>query len=144
MALCMQQMLNLHVNQIHNNYSSYWHNQIIDTLTIWNNIIITRRDHLSRCLFLVHILPPFVCYRIWSWMPIVQIIYVSETICDSPPHIANADAEGENHKYDDVVLYTCKGEMRFAYGRTSKTIRCMESREWNETDLSCEGNVTCT
>ena len=32
--------------------------------------------------------------------------------------------------------------MRFAYGRTSKTIRCMENRKWNEKDFSCEGNVT--
>ena len=70
------------------------------------------------------------------------MIYFSETTCDSPVTIDNADAAGKKHNYGDMVLYTCKGDMCFAYGRTSKTIRCMENRKWNETDLSCEGNVT--
>ena len=70
------------------------------------------------------------------------MIYVSETICDYPATIDNADAAGKKHNYGDMVLYTCKGDMRFAYGRTSKTTRCMENRKWNETDFSCEGNVT--
>ena len=70
--------------------------------------------------------------------------FVSETICDPPPSIDNADATavGIKHTYDDMVLYTCRGDMRFAYGKTSKTIICMENRKWNETDFSCEGKVT--
>ena len=31
--------------------------------------------------------------------------------------------------------------MRFKDGETSKTIMCLENGQWNETDLSCAGNV---
>ena len=88
------------------------------------------------------------CSRLFITVDVQKCIFcnneyvVSDTICDYPPTIDNADAAGVRHNYGDMVLYTCKGEMRFAYGRTSKTIICMENRKWNETDFSCEGKVT--
>ena len=31
--------------------------------------------------------------------------------------------------------------MRFKYGTTSVKITCLDSAQWNETDLSCAGKV---
>ena len=64
-----------------------------------------------------------------------------EVICPPPPSIANSMKTGESYKYGEMISYDCEENMRFADGVISKRILCLESGQWNETDLSCAGKV---
>ncbi|KAI0223429.1 hypothetical protein LSAT2_025371 [Lamellibrachia satsuma] len=60
-----------------------------------------------------------------------------EIICASPPSVDNSQTTGENYTFGDIVSYNCSENMRFMDGVTLKSIICLESGKWNETDLSC-------
>ena len=53
----------------------------------------------------------------------------------------NSQTTGESYTFGDIVSYNCSENMRFMDGVTLKSIICLESGKWNETDLSCAGKV---
>jgi len=41
--------------------------------------------------------------------------------------------------YDTLVVVACHTGFKHADGRTSKSVLCLDSTSWNETDIDCQG-----
>jgi len=42
--------------------------------------------------------------------------------------------------YDTLVVVTCDNGFKHAAVQTSKTVLCLDSAAWNDTDVDCQGS----
>lgn len=64
---------------------------------------------------------------------------VAEVLCQPLQLVTNATMDGNETGLGAIITYTCRSDTRFLDGYETKTVRCQEDEQWNETLTTCDG-----
>lgn len=68
-------------------------------------------------------------------------MHVAEVLCQPLQLVSNATMDGNGTGLGAIITYSCWSERRFLDGYETKTVRCQDDEQWNETLTTCEGRT---